>query len=78
MITLFTLFLVLFILSGLFHLAFKLTGAVLKAFLWLFLFLPMGIMLLGIGVVCCCTLILIPVGVALFKIGAKAIIPGTV
>lgn len=64
------------ILSALFGLAFKITGALLKAILWLCIFLPVGLALLGLGIACCCTLILIPVGIILFKAGARVIIPG--
>ena len=66
----------LFLLTGLFGIAFKLTGAVLKACLWVFVFFPVGLALWAIGLACCCTLILIPVGIMLFKAGIRAIIPG--
>ena len=66
----------LIIMTALFGVAFKLTGALLKAVLWLCIFLPIGLVLFGLGVVCCCTLILIPVGIMLFKAGAHVIIPG--
>lgn len=66
----------LFILTIFFGIAFKITGALLKACVWLFLFLPVGLILWAIGVACCCTLVLIPVGVMLFKAGARVIIPG--
>ena len=66
----------LLILTALFGVAFKLTGVLLKAVLWLCIFLPMGLVLFGLGAVCCGTLILIPVGIMLFKAGAHAIIPG--
>ena len=71
-----TIIISLFILSILFGLAFKITGAFLKAFLWLCIFLPIGLALWGIGIVCCCTLLLIPVGIMLFKAGTHMIIPG--
>lgn len=66
----------LILLSGLFGIAFKLTGAVLKACLWMFILLPLGVTLCAIGLACCCTLILIPVGIMLFKAGGRVIIPG--
>ena len=66
----------LLILTILFGLAFKLTGALLKACFWLFISLPIGLVLGGLGIVCCCTIILIPVGIGLFKAGIHVIIPG--
>ncbi|MCI5614613.1 MAG: hypothetical protein MR356_09805 [Agathobacter sp.] len=67
--------LILALLTFLLGLAFKLTGAVLKAVLWVFIFLPIALVLWALAVVCCCTLILIPVGVFLFKAGMKLLIP---
>lgn len=66
----------LFILMILFGIAFKLTGALLKACLWLVFFLPVGLCLGILGIICCCTLILIPVGLGLFKACFRMIIPG--
>lgn len=66
----------LFLITGLFGIAFKLTGAVLKACLWMFICFPIGLALWAIGLACCCTLILIPIGVILFKAGSHVIIPG--
>ena len=66
--------LILALLTFLLGLAFKLTGAVLKAVLWVFIFLPIALVLWALAVVCCCTLILIPVGVFLFKAGMKLLI----
>ena len=63
--------LILALLTFLLGLAFKLTGAV----LWVFIFLPIALVLWALAVVCCCTLILIPVGVFLFKAGMKLLIP---
>lgn len=67
--------LILALLTFLLGLAFKLTGAVLKAVLWVFIFLPIALVLWALAVVCCCTLILIPVGVFLFKAGMELLIP---
>lgn len=66
----------LILITGLLGLAFKLTGALLKACLWLFIFVPVSIVLFVVGLVCCCTLLFIPVGIALLKQGARLIIPG--
>lgn len=65
----------LFILTLLLGLAFKLTGALLKACLWLFVFVPAGLFLACLGIICCCTLILIPVGISLLKTCMRVIIP---
>lgn len=70
------LILILFVLTCLFGVAFKLTGAVLKACLYLLLLWPLGLMLWILGLVCCCTLILIPVGILLFKAGFHIMVPG--
>ena len=67
--------LILALLTFLLGLAFKLTGAVLKAVLWVFIFLPIALVLWALAVVCCCTLIVIPGGVFLFKAGMKLLIP---
>lgn len=62
--------------SFLFWIGFKLTGAVLLALVWLFIKLPLGVLVLFAGVIICCTVILIPAGVKLIKIGFELIIPG--
>ena len=71
-----TCIILLFVLTLLFGIAFKLTGAVLKACLWLTIFLPIGLVLGCLGLVCCCTIIFIPVGIGLFKASFHVIIPG--
>lgn len=65
----------LLLLSLLFGLAWKLTGALLKACLWLFSLLPVGLVLWGIGIVCCCTILLIPLGIGIFKFGTQVMFP---
>ena len=50
------------LLAVLFWVGFAVTGALLKACLWLFILLPIGVVLCVLGAVLCCTLILIPVG----------------
>lgn len=57
-------------------LGFKMTGALLKACIWLFILVPLAIGIWGVALVCCCTLILIPIGIKLFTAGMKVIIPG--
>lgn len=71
-----TLLICLLILTVFLGIAFMLTGALLKAVIWLCVSLPVGIVLLCLGIVCCCTIILIPVGLKLFKAGFRAILPG--
>lgn len=63
------------ILTFIFGVAFKLTGALLKACLWIFVFLPVGLILVCFGILCCCTIILIPVGIGVFRTGIHVIIP---
>lgn len=71
----FTMILTLIILCCLFGLAFKLTGALLKACLWLIFLLPFGGIIIIFGLLCCCTLILIPVGITIIKAGMRILIP---
>ena len=66
----------LWVLSMLLWLGFKLTGALLSACLWLFISVPLGFGALGIGLLLCCTILLIPVGLWFLKTGFKLIIPG--
>lgn len=71
-----TILICLIILAALFGIAFKLTGALLKACLWVVVCLPIGLVLLCLALICCCTLILIPIGIKLFQAGLHVIIPG--
>ncbi len=64
---------VLGVLSILFWIGFKITGAVFKASVWLFILLPVTIVLWSLGLLLCCTLILIPIGKRLFGIGCKVL-----
>lgn len=66
----------LFLLSILFGVAYRLTGALLAAVIWLGIKLPLAIMFFALGVVFCITLILIPIGIGCFKIGIRLLIPG--
>ena len=63
----------LLLLTILFGIAYKITGAILKACVWL---LPIGLILSGVGVIFCCTIILIPVGIGIIKAGIRMILPG--
>lgn len=64
------------LLAVLFWVGFAVTGALLKACLWLFILLPIGVLLCVMGAVLCCTLILIPLGAKVFKAGIRVILPG--
>lgn len=64
------------LLSVLFWVGFTVTGALLKACLWLFILLPIGVVLCVMGAVLCCTLILIPLGAKVFMAGIHVILPG--
>ena len=64
----------LLLLTILFGIAYKITGAILKACVWLLILLPIGLILLG--VIFCCTIILIPVGIGIIKAGIRMILPG--
>ena len=66
----------LLLLMFLFWVGLKITGAVLLALFWLFVKLPVAIILWTIGVICCCTLILIPLGLVLVRAGSGVVIPG--
>lgn len=66
--------LVLGILSLFFGGAYIITGALLKALIWLFFLVPVALLLWVIALVCCCTLILIPVGVRLFMAGCRVLV----
>ncbi len=66
----------LMILTCMLGIGFKLTGALLSACIWLFIEIPLAAIVLAIGIVCCCTIILIPVGLGLFKTSIKLLLPG--
>ena len=63
------------ILTFLLWIGYKITGIFLKAFIWLIVLVPIAFMLWGLAIVCCCTLILIPIGIKLFLVGLKVLIP---
>lgn len=74
--TMISFMLCLLILTVLFGIAYKITGAILKACVWLLILLPIGLILTGVGVILCCTIILIPVGIGIIKTGFRVILPG--
>ena len=55
------------ILTGLFWIGYHVTGALLSAAIWLFVKMPCAIILGGLGLVCCVTILLIPLGGKCFK-----------
>ena len=65
---------VLAILSLFFGGAYIITGALLKAVIWLCVLVPRTLFLWGIAILCCCTLILIPIGIKLFTVGCRVLL----
>ena len=55
------------VLTFLFWLGFHVTGALLSAVIWLFIKLPIAILLGCVGLTLCITILLIPLGVKCFK-----------
>ncbi len=55
---------------------FWLTGAFLATLFWLFVKLPLGLLLIALGLGLCCTLILCPIGWRLLKRGFRMVVPG--
>ncbi len=54
------------VLAGFFWVGFKVTGAMLSALIWLVIKLPIAVVVFCLGIACCATLLLIPVGLKLF------------
>lgn len=61
------------LLLGLCKVGFYVSGALLSMLIWLLFKLPLAMILAAIGILCCFTLIFIPIGIACFK-GAIAIL----
>jgi len=61
------------VIGAVFGLALRLTGAALMALFWL-LKLPLVLIMWALGAVCCCTIILIPIGLILFKTGTVLLV----
>ena len=55
------------VLTVLFWLGYHVTGALLSAAIWLFIKLPFALIVGCLGVVCCITILLIPLGRKCFK-----------
>lgn len=71
-----TLMIILLVLCLLFGLGYAITGFALKTVFWVVVKLPLSLICFAFGLVCCCTLILIPLGFALFALGVKILLPG--
>lgn len=69
------LFLIIFFMIFFLWIGFYLTGALLRACVWLFILVPLTIVIWVLALVCCCTIILIPIGIHLFKVGLDILIP---
>ena len=65
-----------FLLMFLLSIGFRLTGALLGAVFWSVIQVPIAITAMAIGLVLCCTIILIPIGIGCMKAGFKLLIPG--
>ena len=59
------------VLTFLFWIGFHVTGALLSAAIWLFIKLPIALILGGLGLVCCITILLIPLGGKFFNFAIK-------
>lgn len=55
---------------------FTITGGLLLTGLWLFLKVPLALILFFLAVIFCITIILIPLGIVCFKAGLRLLIPG--
>lgn len=68
-----TAILVLAILTVVLWLAFKCTGLFLPILIWTCFKLSVAVILWGIGLALCCTLILIPIGVPFLRMGSRVL-----
>ncbi len=57
------------VLTIMFWLGYHITGALLSAAIWLFIKLPFAVIIGCLGLICCITILLIPLGVKCFKFG---------
>lgn len=62
---------VLAVLTFLFWLGFSITGALLSAWIWLIIKLPIAVIVFSIGLACCITILLIPLGFRCFKLAGR-------
>ena len=59
------------VLMFLFWLGFHITGALLSAFIWLVIKLPFAIIVFCLGLACCATILLIPIGIKCFGLAGR-------
>lgn len=71
-----TFFVSLLLLCVLFGIGFSITGLLIGTVFWVAVRLPLSIMCFAVGLVCCVTIILIPLGILLFKLGIRLLLPG--
>ena len=64
------------VLSLLLWIGFTITGGLLLTGFWLFVKVPLALILFFLAVIFCLTIILIPLGIVLFKVGLRLLIPG--
>ena len=69
-------FVMLFVLMFLVGIGFRLTGALLAAVFWTVIEIPLGLVVMIIGLALCCTIILLPLGIGCMKAGVRLIVPG--
>lgn len=55
---------------------FTITGGLLLTGFWLFIKVPLALILFFLALIFCLTIILIPLGIVLFKVGLRLLIPG--
>ena len=73
---LFFLFLIVFAVLGLLlWIGFTITGGLLLTGFWLFIKIPLAILLFFLGMILCLTIILLPLGILCFKAGLNLLIP---
>lgn len=53
---------------------FKITGALLSAVFWLLVRVPLALILWAVGILLCCTILLIPIGKWVFKMGTHCLL----
>ncbi|MCQ2516327.1 MAG: hypothetical protein MJ094_05640 [Saccharofermentans sp.] len=66
---------IIFVLGFVIWLCTKIGGALIKTLFWLCVRLPSSLVLFSLGVALCCTLIGIPLGLPVFRMGADLLMP---
>ncbi len=66
----------LLVLTVLLGIGFAITGAILSACIWAFIKLPLGLICVFLGIALCCTILLIPLGLGMMKLGGSLMLPG--